>query len=106
MQQTGCEKCQFKELKEADVDHRSYPMATLPVSDDNVSLLDSALQVAGATMDVIEISLASLFFLVRDENNLAAYRSQGVCMILVLFFTVGYQFLLNEAFERRGQTSR
>lgn len=64
-----------KHAKEADVDHRSYPMATLPVSDDNISSLDSALQVASATMDVIEISLVSHFFLVRDENNLAAYRS-------------------------------
>ena len=46
----------------------------------------------------MELSLAGLFFLVRDENNFAACRSQGVCVILVLFLTVGYQFLLNEAF--------
>ncbi|KAJ5318613.1 hypothetical protein N7476_005033 [Penicillium atrosanguineum] len=39
------------------------------------------------------------FFLVRDEKNAVACQIQGVCMILLLLFTIGYQSLLNEAFE-------
>lgn len=47
---------------------------------------------------VMEACLIGLFFLVRDENGQVACQGQGICMIVVLILTIGYQILLNEAF--------
>lgn len=46
----------------------------------------------------MEVCLIGLFFLVRDENDHVACQGQGICMIVVLVMTIGYQILLNEAF--------
>lgn len=48
---------------------------------------------------VMELSLIGLFFLVRDVDGTVACEGQAICMIVVLILTVGYQFLLNEAFS-------
>lgn len=48
---------------------------------------------------VMELSLIGLFFLVRDVNGNVACEGQAICMIVVLVLTIGYQFLLNEAFS-------
>lgn len=47
---------------------------------------------------VMEISLIGLFFLVRDVQGSVACKGQAIFMIVVLVLTVGYQFLLNDAF--------
>lgn len=47
---------------------------------------------------VMELCLIGLFFLVRDVDGNVACKGQGICMTIVLALTVGYQFLLNEAF--------
>lgn len=47
---------------------------------------------------VMEVCLIGLFFLVRDENDQVACEGQGICMLVVLVLTIGYQILLNEAF--------
>lgn len=46
----------------------------------------------------MEVCLIGLFFLVEDENGRVACEGQGICMIVVLVLTIGYQILLNEAF--------
>lgn len=46
----------------------------------------------------MEACLIGLFFLVEDENGKVACSGQGICMIVVLVLTIGYQILLNEAF--------
>ncbi|KAI9927682.1 hypothetical protein AWENTII_006524 [Aspergillus wentii] len=48
---------------------------------------------------VMELSLIGLFFLVRDVQGTVACKGQAICMIVVMVLTVGYQFLLNEAFS-------
>lgn len=48
---------------------------------------------------VMEFSLVGLFFLVRDVDGNVACEGQAICMIVVLILTIGYQFLLNEAFS-------
>lgn len=48
---------------------------------------------------VLEVVLSALFFLVRDDNNTASCKGQGIGMIVILICTVGYQILLNEAFS-------
>ncbi|PWY93185.1 DUF221-domain-containing protein [Aspergillus sclerotioniger CBS 115572] len=47
---------------------------------------------------VMELSLIGLFFLVRDTQGEVACEGQAIIMIIVLFLTAGYQFLLNDAF--------
>ncbi|KAJ5676211.1 hypothetical protein N7462_009108 [Penicillium macrosclerotiorum] len=47
---------------------------------------------------VMEICLIGLFFLVQDQDGHVACKGQGICMVVVLVLTVGYQVLLNEAF--------
>lgn len=47
---------------------------------------------------VMEACLIGLFFLVEDENGEVACSGQGICMVVVLVLTIGYQILLNEAF--------
>lgn len=46
----------------------------------------------------MEVCLIGLFFLVRDENGNVVCEGQGICMIVVLVLTIGYQILLNDAF--------
>ncbi|KAJ5720275.1 uncharacterized protein N7483_008209 [Penicillium malachiteum] len=46
----------------------------------------------------MEIALIFLFFLVRDENDAVSCKGQGIVMCFMLAITIGYQFLLNEAF--------
>lgn len=48
---------------------------------------------------VMELCLIGLFFLVRDEKGNVACKGQAICMIILLVFTVVYQYLLNEAFR-------
>ncbi|OAX78765.1 hypothetical protein ACJ72_06924 [Emergomyces africanus] len=48
---------------------------------------------------VMEICLIGMFFLVRDEAGNIACEGQAICMIVVAILTVGYQYLLNEAFN-------
>lgn len=48
---------------------------------------------------IMEFSLIGLFFLVRDVDGHVACEGQAICMIVVLVLTIGYQFLLNEAFN-------
>lgn len=48
---------------------------------------------------VMELALIGLFFLVRDEQDNASGKSQGIIMIVVLFLTIAYQFLLNQAYS-------
>ena len=48
---------------------------------------------------IMEFSLVGLFFLVRDVEGHVACEGQAICMIVVLILTIGYQFLLNEAFN-------
>ena len=47
---------------------------------------------------VMELCLIGLFFLVRDDKGQVACKGQGICMVVVLFLTLLYQVLLNEAF--------
>lgn len=48
---------------------------------------------------IMEVCLIGLFFLVRDQDDSVACKGQGICMIVVLVLTVGYQIILNEAFH-------
>ncbi|OKL55615.1 hypothetical protein UA08_09062 [Talaromyces atroroseus] len=48
---------------------------------------------------VMELCLIGLFFLVRDEHDAVACQGQAIIMIVVLILTLGYQYLLNEAFS-------
>ena len=48
---------------------------------------------------VMELCLVGLFFLVRDADGNVACKGQAICMVVVLVLTVGYQILLNEAFD-------
>lgn len=48
---------------------------------------------------IMEFSLIGLFFLVRDVEGNVACDGQAICMIVVLVLTIGYQWLLNEAFN-------
>ncbi|KAF4463414.1 phm7-similarity to hyp1 [Fusarium albosuccineum] len=47
---------------------------------------------------VMELCLAGLFFIVKDENGRLACTAQGVIMILLFISTVLYQVWLNRAF--------
>lgn len=47
---------------------------------------------------VMEVCLIGLFFLVRDAQNEVACFPQGIIMVIVLGFTVLYQYTLNSAF--------
>ncbi|KAJ5281038.1 hypothetical protein N7478_006410 [Penicillium angulare] len=47
---------------------------------------------------VMEIALIVLFFLVRDADDKVSCKGQAIIMIFVLVMTIGYQFLLSEAF--------
>ena len=47
----------------------------------------------------MELCLVGLFFLVRDAGGNVACKGQGICMVVVLVLTIGYQILLNEAFD-------
>ncbi|KAG5289353.1 phosphate metabolism protein [Histoplasma ohiense] len=48
---------------------------------------------------VMEICLIGMFFLVRDSKGNVACEGQAICMIVVAILTVGFQYLLNEAFN-------
>ncbi|OJD14133.1 hypothetical protein AJ78_05508 [Emergomyces pasteurianus Ep9510] len=48
---------------------------------------------------VMEICLIGMFFLVRDEAGKFACEGQAICMIVVAILTIGFQYLLNEAFN-------
>ncbi|ODH24174.1 hypothetical protein ACO22_05337 [Paracoccidioides brasiliensis] len=48
---------------------------------------------------VMEICLIGMFFLVRDVDGNFACEGQAICTIVVLILTVGFQYLLNEAFN-------
>ncbi|PGH19019.1 hypothetical protein AJ79_00053 [Helicocarpus griseus UAMH5409] len=48
---------------------------------------------------VMEVCLIGMFFLVRDIDGNFACEGQAICMIVVLILTVGFQYLLNEAFN-------
>ena len=48
---------------------------------------------------VMELCLIGLFFLVRDVDGDVACKGQGICMVFVFVLTIGYQILLNEAFD-------
>ncbi|EGE77717.1 DUF221 domain-containing protein [Blastomyces dermatitidis ATCC 18188] len=48
---------------------------------------------------VMEICLIGMFFLVRDAEGNFACEGQAICMIVVAILTVGFQYLLNEAFN-------
>jgi hypothetical protein len=48
---------------------------------------------------VLEIALIGMFFLVRDADDKVACTGQAIGMIVILFLTAGYQWLLNEAFS-------
>lgn len=48
---------------------------------------------------VMELALIGLFFLVRNEQNQTAAKAQGIIMIVVLVFTILFQYLLNDAFS-------
>jgi hypothetical protein len=45
---------------------------------------------------VMELCLIGLFFLERDSNGVVACKGQGICMIVVLILTGGYQIFLDE----------
>ncbi|PKS09026.1 hypothetical protein jhhlp_003639 [Lomentospora prolificans] len=47
---------------------------------------------------VMELALAGLFFIVRDENGDSACTIQGIIMLIALGFTILYQVLLNLSF--------
>jgi calcium permeable stress-gated cation channel len=47
---------------------------------------------------VMELCLAGLFLIVRDENGNAACTTQGVIILVVGVLTIGYQILLNMSF--------
>lgn len=46
----------------------------------------------------MEICLIGMFFIVRDDKGAVACEGQAICMIIVLFATVLFQYLLNQAF--------
>ncbi|KAJ5770548.1 uncharacterized protein N7511_002599 [Penicillium nucicola] len=48
---------------------------------------------------VMEVCLIGLFFLVRDDKDNVACKGQGICMVVILVLTIGYQLLLNDAFS-------
>ncbi|WEW57982.1 hypothetical protein PRK78_003449 [Emydomyces testavorans] len=48
---------------------------------------------------VMEVCLIGMFFLVRDQKDQVACKGQAICMIILLFATVLFQFLLNQAFK-------
>lgn len=48
---------------------------------------------------VMEMCLIGLFFLVRDQHDHVACKGQAIGMIVVLAITIGYQYLLNDAFD-------
>lgn len=48
---------------------------------------------------IMEFSLIGLFFLVRDVEGKVACDGQAICMIVTLVLTIGFQWLLNEAFN-------
>lgn len=47
---------------------------------------------------VMELALAGLFFIVRDENGNNACSAQGTIMIVTIILTIIYQVLLNRSF--------
>ncbi|KAK7204615.1 hypothetical protein BZA70DRAFT_238889, partial [Myxozyma melibiosi] len=47
---------------------------------------------------VMELCLIGLFFLVRNEMEEATCTAQAIIMIVVLFITFGYQYILNRSF--------
>ncbi|KAF5002217.1 hypothetical protein FGRMN_523 [Fusarium graminum] len=48
---------------------------------------------------VMELCMAGLFFLVRDEHKKPACTPHGIIMIIVLILTILYQLLLNYSFS-------
>ncbi|KAF4445916.1 hypothetical protein F53441_10387 [Fusarium austroafricanum] len=48
---------------------------------------------------VMELCMAGLFFLVRDENKKSVCTTHGIIMIVVLLLTILYQLLLNFSFS-------
>ena len=48
---------------------------------------------------VLEVALIGLFFLVRNDQQEVAAKSQAIIMIVVLILTLLYQYLLNDAFS-------
>jgi calcium permeable stress-gated cation channel len=48
---------------------------------------------------IMEIALIGMFFLVRDQHGDVACSGQAIGMIVLLFLTAGYQWLLNMAFS-------
>ncbi|KAI8723516.1 hypothetical protein NCS52_00207400 [Fusarium sp. LHS14.1] len=47
----------------------------------------------------MELCIAGLFFIAKDENNKSACTAHGVVMIVVLILTILYQVLLNYSFS-------
>lgn len=47
---------------------------------------------------VMELCMIGLFFLVRDDHNRATCVGQAAIMIIAIMMTLGFQFLLNDAF--------
>jgi hypothetical protein len=47
---------------------------------------------------MMELCMIGLFFLVRDNNGNVACTPQAIIMIVVLFLTILYQYLLNDSF--------
>lgn len=48
---------------------------------------------------VLEIALAGLFFLVRDEHGKVGAVPQAIIMLIALVMTAGFQLMLNRSFE-------
>ena len=48
---------------------------------------------------VMEIALIGMFFLVRDEHGNVACFGQAIGMIILIFLTAGYQWMLNMSFS-------
>lgn len=47
----------------------------------------------------MQLCMAGLFFIVKDQHNNFSCISHGVIMLVVMFFTMIYQYLLNRSFS-------
>jgi hypothetical protein len=61
-------------------------------------LYPNAINTTYVGLYIMEVALIGMFFLVRDQNGDVACTGQAIGMIILLFITGGYQYLLNEAF--------
>jgi len=75
-----------------------YQFTQPPSMDTGGLYYPKAMQHLFVGMYVQQICLCALFFLFRDENGDAGATPEGILMVVLILFTVGYHILINNSY--------